>query len=104
MGHIVAWNRTVTMNKVGLLACVVMLVVLGLSQAEPEPGKGYKGVTYVRRVYRPRPVYRRPVYYKAKPKIFKSKGYKSKGYSGPVYVAPRPVYHQPSYSPSYGHW
>merc|ERR1712128_369333 len=97
--------NTVTMNKVGLFGCVVMLVVLGLcvAEPEPEPGKG-KGVYYssYRPVYRPRPVYHRPVYHKSKGKGFKSKGYKSKGYGRSVYVS-RPVY-QPSYSSGYGHW
>merc|ERR1712106_792138 len=103
MGTLILYCIIATMNKVGLFACVVMLVVLGLCVAEPEPGKG-KGIYYssYRPVYRPRPVYHRPVYHKSKSKGYKSKGYKSKGYGRSVYVS-RPVY-QPSYSSGYGHW
>ncbi|CAL4190558.1 unnamed protein product, partial [Meganyctiphanes norvegica] len=103
-----------TMNKVGLIACLVIVVVLGTCMAEPEPGKKGKGVYYSRPVYsrpavyyQPRPVYRsyRPVYYK-------SKGYKGKGRYGRDVAEVAEVaevdntlpFDQPSYSSGYGDW
>ncbi|CAL4174441.1 unnamed protein product, partial [Meganyctiphanes norvegica] len=100
-----------TMNKVGLSVCLVILVVLGMCTADPEPGKKGKGkgVYYSRPVYyRPRPVYRsyRPVYYKSKGKGYKGKG---KGRYGRDVAEVAEVdntlpFDQPSYSSGYGQW